>query len=80
MINELYNKHSILTFFGSNREILLIVSPTLVTKPAEIDYFVKALDDTLAQGMNKLLLRFVKDKFSKKAPPVPEESPKVASL
>ncbi|HET6482678.1 MAG TPA: aminotransferase class III-fold pyridoxal phosphate-dependent enzyme [Actinoplanes sp.] len=64
VIAELYNKHRVLTFFGSNRRIALIVSPPLVATDAETDLFLAALSETLAQGPARLLTNFVKSKVT----------------
>lgn len=65
VIQELYESHGVLTFYGSNREIPLIVSPSLVVNDDEIDIFIGALDKTLAKGMITLVLRLLKSKFFK---------------
>ena len=64
VISELYNEHSILTFYGANREVPLIISPSLITEPADIDTLLDALDKTLAVGRLKLVLKFARFKFS----------------
>ena len=66
VISELFNTHNILTFYGSNREIPLIISPSLIIADDEIDRFLDALDKTLAIGKLKLILNFVKQKYLKK--------------
>ena len=63
VISELFNTHDILTFYGSNREIPLIISPSLIVEDEEIDRFLDALDETLSIGRAKLLLDFVRYKF-----------------
>jgi putrescine aminotransferase len=63
VISELYNTHNILTFFGSNVEIPLIISPSLIVTDEEIDHFLDSLDQTLSQGKYKLILRFAKFKY-----------------
>jgi putrescine aminotransferase len=63
VINDLYESHGILTYFGSNREIPLIISPPLVVEDAEIDYFVRSLDSTLKKGISQLVFKFAKGKF-----------------
>jgi putrescine aminotransferase len=65
VISELFNEHKILTFYGSNKEIPLIIAPSLVVTDAELDRFVDALDKTLAQGRLKLVLKFAAYKFKK---------------
>lgn len=66
VINYLYCEKNILTFFGSNQEILLIISPSLITSKESIDYFLKSLDETIEVGLFQLLSKFVKFKFSGK--------------
>ncbi len=62
VIAALYRDHGILTFFGSNRAIALIVSPPLVAQTDEVDLFVKALDEVLDQGVVRLLAGLVREK------------------
>ncbi|WP_218042014.1 aspartate aminotransferase family protein [Streptomyces abyssomicinicus] len=64
VIAALYRDHGILTFFGSNRLIALIVSPPLVTEPDEADLFVDALDEVLSRGATRLLAGFVREKVA----------------
>lgn len=66
VISELFNTHNILTFYGSNREIPLIISPSLIISDEEIDRFLDALDKTLAIGKRKLVSNFLKQKILKK--------------
>ena len=66
IISELYDEHNILTFYGSNRDIPLIISPSLIVTDDEIDYFLNALDKTLEKSLLHLVLKFVKNKFLKK--------------
>lgn len=66
VISELFNTHNILTFYGSNMEIPLIVSPSLIITDEEIDRFLDALDKTLAIGKHKLILNFIKQKYLNK--------------
>jgi len=66
IISELFSTHNILTFFGSNQEILLIISPSLIITDEELDRFLDALDKTLAVGKRKLILDFIKQKVMKK--------------
>ncbi len=66
VISELFNTHNILTFYGSNREIPLIISPSLIVTDEEIDRFLNALDKTLSIGKLKLILNFLKQKYLKK--------------
>jgi len=66
VISELYDEHDILTFYGSNREILLIISPSIIVTDDEIDCFINALDKTLEKGLINLILKFAKNKFFKR--------------
>lgn len=63
IISHLYNEHGILTFYGSNREIVLVLSPSLVTKKESIDHLLKSLDETLSKGLISLMTKFVIQKF-----------------
>ncbi|WP_228718493.1 aspartate aminotransferase family protein [Kitasatospora acidiphila] len=62
VIAALYRDHGILTFFGSNRLIALIVSPPLVAGPDEAELFLNALDEVLDQGPVRLLAGLVREK------------------
>jgi putrescine aminotransferase len=66
IISELFNTHNILTFYGSNWEIPLIISPSLIIRDEELDRFLSALDKTLAIGKHKLILNFLKQRVLKK--------------
>jgi putrescine aminotransferase len=66
VISELFSTHNILTFFGDNREISLVISPSLIITDEELDRFLDALDKTLAIGKRKLILNFLKQKVLKK--------------
>lgn len=66
VISELFNTHNILTFYGSNREIPLIISPSLIVTDEELGRFLDALDKTLAVGKRKLIMNFLKQKVLKK--------------
>jgi putrescine aminotransferase len=63
VISHLFNEHSIMTFFGSNRDLALIISPSLIVTDAEIDRFVDALDETLSVGKTRLVAELVRGKF-----------------
>jgi len=66
VISELFSSHNILTYFGDNREITLIISPSLIVTDEELVRFLDALDKTLAIGKRKLILNFLKQKILKK--------------
>ncbi len=67
VISELYNQFNILSFFGSNKEIPLIIAPSLIVEEKDLLYFLESLDSILAQGKIKLVTRFARYKFSKEA-------------
>ncbi|MFE9421323.1 aspartate aminotransferase family protein [Kitasatospora sp. NPDC006697] len=64
VIAALYRDHGILTFFGSNRLIALIVSPPLVAGADEAQLFLQALDEVLDQGAVRLLTGLVREKVT----------------
>ncbi|MFI0776334.1 aspartate aminotransferase family protein [Streptomyces sp. NPDC021212] len=64
VIAALYREHGVLSFFGSNRRIALIVSPPLVSEESDVDVFLTALDAVLDKGAARLLAGFVKEKVS----------------
>ncbi|WP_406331883.1 aspartate aminotransferase family protein [Streptomyces sp. NBC_00203] len=64
VVAALYREHGILTFFGSNRAIALIVSPPLVAETDEVDLFLGALDEVLDQGAARLVAGLVKEKVA----------------
>lgn len=66
VISELYNTHEILTYYGSNREIPLMITPSLIVTDDEINRFINALDQTLAVGKYSLFIKFAKNRFLKK--------------
>ncbi len=65
VISELFNNHRILTFLGQNKEIPLVISPSLIVKEEEIRNFLKALDETLSLGKYSLIIKFAKFRFLK---------------
>jgi putrescine aminotransferase len=66
VVSELYKTHGVLTFFRSNREIVMVVSPALIVTDDELDRFLDALDRTLAEGRLSLVSRFARDYLSTK--------------
>ncbi|WP_213453321.1 aspartate aminotransferase family protein [Rhizomonospora bruguierae] len=64
VIAHLYREHKIMTYYSPNVENPLIVAPTLVIEPSELEYFLSALDATLALGLGRLLSRFVREKVA----------------
>lgn len=65
VISELYNKYGVLTFYGVNREIPLIMSPSLIAEEKDINILLDALDKTLSTGRLKLIVKFAQFKFKK---------------
>ena len=66
IISHLYDKHKILTYFGSNEDIPLIISFPLIAKKEENDIVIKALEETFSNGLLKLASKFIKNKLSLK--------------
>jgi putrescine aminotransferase len=60
VVAELYESHGILTFFGSNVDIPLVLSPCLVATDEELDRLGEALDQTLSLGWKRLLVKFAR--------------------
>ena len=63
VISELYNSHDILTIFTPNRDIPLVISPSLIVTDEEIDHFFIALDKVLSKGKIALLKDFILFKY-----------------
>ena len=64
VVNHLYNAHNILSYFGSNRELPLIISFPLVARQTEIDLAVEALNETLSRNIISLAVEFARAKLS----------------
>ncbi|MCH6163334.1 aspartate aminotransferase family protein [Streptomyces marispadix] len=64
VIHTLYRKHDVYTYNTLNGRSPLVVSPPLVAEPEDAERFLKALDATLGEGMNRLLARFVRERVS----------------
>ncbi|WP_281894363.1 aspartate aminotransferase family protein [Phytohabitans aurantiacus] len=62
VIAHLYREHRVMTYYSPNVENPLMVAPTLVIEPAEIEYFLTALEETLAVGLRRLLTGFIREK------------------
>ncbi|MEM3101464.1 MAG: aspartate aminotransferase family protein [Candidatus Nitrosotenuis sp.] len=60
---ELFNTHNILTFYGENWDVPLLISPPLIVTDEEIEKCLDALDKTLSLGKTKLISNFIKQKF-----------------
>lgn len=66
IIFHLYKNYNILTYYGSNKDIPLKISPSVVVKEEQINYFFSSLEMTLNLGLFKLVKNFVSNKFFKK--------------
>lgn len=64
VIAHLYREHRVMTYYSPNVENPLMVAPTLMAEPADLEYFLEALDATLALGLRRLLTGFVREKVS----------------
>ena len=64
VIAHLYRKYKIMTYYSPNVENPLMVAPTLMIEPADLEYFLEALDATLSLGLRRLLTGFVREKVT----------------
>ncbi|MGW1812799.1 aspartate aminotransferase family protein [Streptomyces sp. NPDC002125] len=64
VIDTLYRKHDVYSYYTLNGRSPLVVSPPLVAGPDEVERFLDALDATLSEGMSRLLARFMKERVS----------------
>ncbi|MFG2011498.1 hypothetical protein ACGFNF_20770 [Micromonospora sp. NPDC048868] len=62
VVNALYRDHDIFTYYTLNGLNPLVIGPSLVTDPADAQRAVDALGEVLAQGLNRLVTRFVAQK------------------
>jgi len=65
VISALYDKYKILSFFGSNQDVPLILSFPLVAGEDEVDYALSSLDSVFSLGMPTLISQFVINKIKK---------------
>jgi putrescine aminotransferase len=65
VVDWLYKKHNIFTFFNNNRDVGVLFSPALVITPEETNLFFEALDATLDHGLFKVTAEFFKSKIIK---------------
>lgn len=66
VISHLYRNHKIMTYYSPNVENPLMVAPTLMVEPADLERFLTALDETLSVGLRRLLTNFVREKVASK--------------
>lgn len=66
VIADLYRSSRVLTYFSPNAETPLMVAPSLVIAPEDVELFLDALDRTLAKGLPRLLAGFARDRVTAK--------------
>ncbi|MCE7082163.1 aspartate aminotransferase family protein [Streptomyces sp. ST2-7A] len=64
VIDTLYRKHDIYAYYTLNGRSPLVVSPPLVAGREECERFLDALEATLAEGMGRLVGRFMRERVS----------------
>lgn len=62
VIDALYRRHDIYTYYTLNGRSPLVAAPPLVTPPAEVERYLEALEATLDEGLGTLLTRFVRER------------------
>ena len=66
LIHYLYEEHSILTYFGSNVDVPLIIAPTLKAGTEDCNKLIQALEDAFSKNKLTLIYEFARFKFGKK--------------
>ncbi|MFV2115781.1 aspartate aminotransferase family protein [Micromonospora sp. LOL_025] len=64
VVNALYEDHDIYSYYTLNGRNPLVLAPSLVTDPADVERAIDALDKTLHRGLGRLTVRFLKEKVS----------------
>jgi putrescine aminotransferase len=64
VVDAMYGEHDIYMYYALNGRNPLMASPSLVTRPDQLERFLTALDSTLSRGMTRLVTRFVKEKVA----------------
>jgi putrescine aminotransferase len=64
VINALYHDHDVFAYYTLNGRNPLIFAPSLVTVPADVERAVDSLNRTMAQGLGRLVTRFLREKVS----------------
>ena len=59
-ISELYDKHNILTFYGSNIDLPLKISCPIITEQESLIYFLNSFEKVLEKGTYSVLMNFIK--------------------
>jgi putrescine aminotransferase len=62
VINALYQDHDIFAYYTLNGRNPLIIGPSLVTDPADVQRAVDALGEVLGAGLGRLVTRFIASK------------------
>ncbi len=65
-ISELYDKHNILTFYGSNIDLPLKISCPIITEKDSLIYFLESFEKVLEKGTYSVLMNFIKRNIFKK--------------
>jgi putrescine aminotransferase len=60
IISELYDSYNILTFYGSNIDLPLKISPPVIASIEDLNYFLQSLEKVLDLGLKKILFNFLK--------------------
>lgn len=62
VVNAMYRDHDIFVYYTLNGLNPLVLAPSLITEPSEAERAVDCLDQTLGQGLTRLVRRFVEEK------------------
>ncbi|MGC5013375.1 aspartate aminotransferase family protein [Streptosporangium sp. DT93] len=68
VVDALYRDHGVYAYYTLNGDNPLVAAPPLVVETADVEYFLDALAATLAQGLPRLLTRFVREKVAPRWP------------
>ncbi|MAD29261.1 MAG: aspartate aminotransferase family protein [Woeseiaceae bacterium] len=63
LIHYLYEEHSILTYFGSNVDVPLIIAPTLKASSDDCIKLIRSLEDAFSRNKLSLIYEFARFKF-----------------
>ncbi|MBF9040328.1 aminotransferase class III-fold pyridoxal phosphate-dependent enzyme [Rhodobacterales bacterium LSUCC0387] len=66
VIHELFEQHQILTYFGSNVDVPLIIAPTLMSTEEDWAHLIYALRSVFKKKKYELILKFAAFKYGKK--------------
>lgn len=65
VVDRLFSKHDIFTYFNNNQDVGVMVAPSLVIEKEQIDYFFDAMEDILKKGVYDAAGAFIKNKLLK---------------